>query len=166
MQLTRINETFPPLKDKKIHKLYIVQICKKTKTQEPLENLFLRRQQVFELYEQLNPIELKLNDDSFINKMKKYKNITYKFKPLGLLFPGTIINDTNQIFLTCRELSKAKTASINGNTVNILGVINLDQIKDWEKVTEETVWVNVNFKNLKDKNSEHYTFRFTAKKLG
>ena len=61
--------------------------------------------------------------------------MTYKFTAVGLLFPATIQNDTNQIFVTCRELNKAKTALINGKI--FLGVINFDKINSWE---------NANFK--------------------
>ena len=61
--------------------------------------------------------------------------MTHKFTAVGLLIPATIQNDTNQIFVTCRELNKAKTALINGKI--FLGVINFSKINSWE---------NANFK--------------------
>ena len=69
--------------------------------QEPLDSLFVRGQQDFDLYEQLNPIEIKITDDTVIKKLNKYKQIKYRFTLTGLLFPASIQNDTNQIFLTC-----------------------------------------------------------------
>ena len=93
----------------------------------------MRGQQDFEFHDQLNPIETKITDYTFINRLKKYKRPTYKFTPVGLLFLATIQNDTNQIFVTCRELNKAKTALINRKILNILSVINLDKINSWEE---------------------------------
>ena len=60
------------------------------------------------LHDQLNPIEIKITDDTFTNKLKIYKRTTYKFTPVGLLFAAVIQNNTNQIFVTCRKLNKAK----------------------------------------------------------
>ena len=50
---------------------------KKRKMQEPLDSLFVRGQQDFDLYEQLNPVEIKITDDAIINKLNKYKQIRY-----------------------------------------------------------------------------------------
>ena len=105
----------------------------------------MRGQQDFELHDQLNPIEIKITDNTFINRLKKYKRTTYKFIPLGLLFPATSQNDTNQIFVTCRELSNGKIALINGKILNILCVINHDKINSWEKIKGKPIWVNTNF---------------------
>ena len=69
--------------------------------QEPLDSLFVRGQQDFDLYKQLNPIEIKITDDTVIKKLNKYKQIKYRFTPIRLLFPASIQNDTNQIFLSC-----------------------------------------------------------------
>ena len=98
--------------------------------QELLDSLFVRGQQDFGLFEQLNPVEIKITDDTVINKLSKYKQIKHRFTPLGLLFPASIQNNTNQIFLTCQELNKAKAALINRKIVSILGMINLDKINE------------------------------------
>ena len=133
--------------------------------QGPLDSLFVRDHQDFDLYEQLNPLEIKIMDDTVINKLNKYKQIKYRFTPLGLLFPASIQNDTNQIFLTCQELNKAKTALTNGKIVSILGVINLNKINEWNKIKGKSIWINANFEDIKDKNSEHISFSFETKNL-
>ena len=117
---------------------------------EPIDTLIVRGQQDFELHDQLNPIKIKITDDTFINSLKKYKRATYKFTHACLLFPATIQNNTSQIFVTCRELNKAKTALINGKILNILGVINLDKINSWEKIKGKSSWVNANFEERRD----------------
>ena len=104
-------------------------------------------------------------DDTVINKSNKYKQIKYRFTPLGLLFPVRIQNDTNQIFFTCREFNKVKTALINRKIVSILGVINLDKINEWDKIKGKSVRINANFEDIKDKNSEHTSFSFETKNL-
>ena len=58
--------------------------------QEPLDSLFVSCQENFDLFKQLNPIEIKIMDDTVINKLNKYKQIKYRFTPLGLLFPVSI----------------------------------------------------------------------------
>ena len=165
LQLTKIDRTFPQTKDKKMHELCIVQTGKKRKMQGPLDSLFVRDQQDFDLYEQLNPIEIKITDDTVINKLNKYKQIKSRFTMLGLLFPANIQNDTNQIFLTCRELNKAKTGLINGKILSILGMINLDKINEYNKIKGKSVWINANFEDIKDKNSEYISFSFETKNL-
>ena len=132
---------------------------------ERLDSLFIRGQQDFDLFEQLNLIEIKIMDDTVINKLNKYKKIKHRFTLLGLLFRVSIQNDTNEIFLTCRELNKAKTALINGKIVSILRVINLDKINEWGKIKGKSVWANANFEDIKDKNSEHISFSFETKNL-
>ena len=62
---------------------------------ESTDMLIVGGQQDFELHDQLNPVEIKITDDTFINRLNKYKKATYKFTPVGLLFPATIQNDTN-----------------------------------------------------------------------
>ena len=165
LQLTKIDGTFPRTKDKKVHELFIVQMRKKKKNARVVDSLFVRGQQNFDLYEQLNPIEIKITDDTVINKLNKYKQIKYRFTPLGLLFPASSQNDTDQIFLTCRELNKAKTALINRKIVSILRVINLNKINEWNKIKGTPIWINASFEDIKDKNSEHISFSFETKDL-
>ena len=39
-----------------------------------------------------------------------------------------------KIFVICRELNDAKVALINDKISNILGVINLNKIENWEYI--------------------------------
>ena len=45
----------------------------------------MRVQQNFEKYNQLNPIEMKIEDNQVIHILKNVKNATYHFIPIGLL---------------------------------------------------------------------------------
>ena len=97
--------------------------------------------------------------------LEKYKGALYQFTPIGLLFLLSVTNNTNQIFVTCCELNKAKIALINGKILNILQVIKLNKINNWEKIKGKSVWVNVNFEELKDKKSGHFAFSFKTYNL-
>ena len=78
---------------------------------EPVETLIVRAQQNFDVVGGLNPIQVQITDDTALNLLKKYKNVTYKVTTLGLLFPASIKNSTDQIFITVNNLSGVKKAS-------------------------------------------------------
>ena len=133
---------------------------------EPIETVIVRGQQKFDLYDKLNPIQIKINDDRILNIFKKHKNVYYKLTTIGILFPSSITNDTEQIFVTCRALNDAKIALINGKIYNIFGLINLNKINNWKYVKEKSFWVNVNFDETDQiNNSEHIYFTFEASLL-
>ena len=54
----------------------------------------------------------------------------YKWTLLGILFTTSITNDTEQIFITCRELNDVKKAIINNKIYGLLGIIDLKKIND------------------------------------
>ena len=68
-----------------------------------------------------------------LNILKKHKNSYYKPTQIGL-FLSSVQNDTKKIFVICRELNDAKVALINDKISNILGVINLNKIENWEYI--------------------------------
>ena len=79
--------------------------------QEPIETVIIRAQQNFEIVSGLNPVQIEIEDDIVVNLLNKYKNVAYKLTPLGILFPASIKNDTEQIFMTCRELNEIKKSA-------------------------------------------------------
>ena len=86
--------------------------------------------------------------------------------PTYILFPSSVTNDTKQIFVTCRTLNEAKILLINGKIYNILGIINLNKINDWEYIKGKSLWVNVNFDGADQiNNSAHIYFSFMTSSL-
>ena len=75
---------------------------------ESIETVIICAQQSFEIAGGLNPVQIEIDDDTVLNIFKKYRNVRYTLTPLGLLFPASVKNDTDQIFLTCRELNDLK----------------------------------------------------------
>lgn len=67
-QLTNVTLT-----DKKVHEFSIAKIGRKGKRplMNPLETLMIRGQQSFELHDQINPIQIRTDDDRVVNTLKK-----------------------------------------------------------------------------------------------
>ena len=76
------------------------------------------------------------------------------------MYPSSVTNDTKQVFATCRELSNAKVALINGKIYSLLGIINLDKISNWEYIMGKSLWVNISFNEQEQINDKHLSFSF------
>ena len=64
---------------------------------------------------------------------KIYKNVVYRLTPLGILFPASMKNNTEQVFITCRELNDIKKALINGKMYGLLGITDLKKLVTGKK---------------------------------
>ena len=129
---------------------------------EPAETIIIRAQQNFDV--DLNPMQIEIKDDIIINLLKKYKNVVYNITPLGLLFPATVTNDTNQIFITAKELSGVKKSFLNNKVYDLLAVTDLNKITNWAEVKAESVSTNVAFKSHKEiNNNSHLCFLFVTR---
>ena len=73
--------------DIKTYEISMVNFGKKRKRRmEFVDSIIVRGQQNFKNYNQLNPIEVKIEDDKILNTLNKYKSTNYQFLPVGLLF--------------------------------------------------------------------------------
>ena len=86
---------------------------------EPIETVIIRAQQDFDVLGGLNPIQIQISDDAVLNLLQKCKNVAYKITPTGLLFPISIINDTNYIFITVNNINGVKKGILNYKIYNI-----------------------------------------------
>ena len=113
-QLAQINGSDVKTTNNKIHHLSIIKIGKKRKRQmsELIQTIIIRAQD-FDVDGGLNPIQIEIKDNNITNLLKKYKNVIYKITPLGLLFPTSIKNTTDQIFILAKNLSGVKKSIIN-----------------------------------------------------
>ena len=96
---------------------------------EPTEMVIIRAQQNFEIAGVLNLLQIEIEDDRVLYIFKKYKNVLYRLTPLGILIPASVKNNTDQIFLTSRELNDIKKALIKSKSYGLLGIINLKKNK-------------------------------------
>ena len=132
--------------------------------QEPIETIIIRAQQNCDIDGGLNPIEIEIKDDRITNLLKKYKNVVYKITPLGILFPVSITNDTTQIFILGKNLSGVKKYILNKKIFDILTIVNLKKINNWNDIKGQSVWTNAAFKDHKEiSDSSHICFPFITK---
>ena len=112
-QLTNISAKIPKLKDKTVYNFFLTRIGQKRKKQmaEPIVKVIIWAQQSFEIAGGLNLVQITVEDDRVLNIFKKYENVLNRLTPLGILFPVSVKNNTEQIFLTSRELNDIKKNS-------------------------------------------------------
>ena len=96
--------------------------------EEPVETIMICAQQSLEIVGGLNPIQTEIEDDRVVNMLKKDKNVKYKWTLLGILFPASVKNNTELVFITWRELNDVKKALTNSKIYGLLG------LTDWKKL--------------------------------
>ena len=134
--------------------------------QEPIETIVFRARQNFDVEGRLNPIQFELENDGILNALKKYINVMYRTTPIGLLFPASIKNDTQQILVTCRQLNGVKKAILNGRIYELMAIIDLNKINSWEEIKGKSIWINTAFKDQKEiNNNSHVCFLFVTSSL-
>ena len=80
--------------------------------------------------------------------LKKHKNVTYKLTPLGILFPASIKNNAEQVFITCRELNDVKKSLINSKMYDLPGIIDLKN-NNWDETKDQSIWINATLEEHK-----------------
>ena len=165
LQLTHVNGSDVTTNDKKIHHFSIAKLGKRKKNMpEPIETIIIRAQQNFDIDGGLNTIEIEIKDNRITNILKKYKNATYKIIPLRLLFPASVTNDTSQIFVLGKNLNGVKKSILNQKIFDILAVIDLNKINNWNDIKGQSIWTNTAFKDHREiNNNSHLCFPFTTK---
>ena len=71
---------------------------------------------------------------------EKYKKNLVKFSLDGLLFFRSIKNETEKIFVTVGGLMDGKCGFINEKLYQTIGVINLNEIKNWSEIKKSSRW--------------------------
>ena len=159
-QLAQIDRSEVKTSDNKIHHFSIIKLGKRRKKgmSELIETIIIRAQQDFDVAGGLNSVQIEIKDDSnYI--LKKYKNVVYKITALGILFPASVTNDTSQIFVLGKKLSGVKKSILNKKLFDILAVIDLNKINNWNDIKGQSIWTNATFKDRKEINNNN-TFVF------
>ena len=136
LQLGHVDGTEVKTNDKKINDFSITKLRKRKKVvmSEPVGTIIIRAQQNFDVVGGLNSIQIEIEDDRITNILKKYKNAVYKITALDVLFPATVTNNTNQIFITAKELNGLKKGFLNNKLYNLLAVNDLNKINNRAEV--------------------------------
>ena len=74
-----------------------------------VENVFIKGLYNFDIWNTLNPTQIKLEQDKLLKIIKNYNNkdFIYRFLVEGLTFRRGITSDASFLFITCNGLSKA-----------------------------------------------------------
>ena len=78
-----------------------------------LDFIIIRAQQIFEEGKEINPIEIKIEDNRIRNVFDRYKNNKVRSKPIGMFMASSVVNDTKKIFLQTAGLKSARYALLN-----------------------------------------------------
>ena len=155
------------LRKRKINNLLIISTFsknRKRKMRDILETIMVKALQKFENYMVLNPLDIDIRSNYMTKILDDFKYFTYQVMLKNILFSANIVNNTQQIFVTCHNLDSAKKALINGKLYSILGIINLSEIKNWEEVKGKSIYVNAKFDDITS-NTEtaiHFGFKFNS----
>ena len=167
-QLTGIRGKIPKLKDKKVLNFSLTRTGQKRKRQmtEPIETVIIRAQQIFEIAWGLNLVQIEIEDDRVLNIFKKYKNVLYRLTPIGILFPASVKNNTEQIFITCRKVNNVKKFLIASKIYDLSRIIDPKKINNWDEIKSQSIWINTTLEEQKKiNNSRHLCFHFSTKTL-
>ena len=96
--------------------------------------------------------------------LKNHKNVACKLTPLRILFPVSIKNDTEHVFITCRALNDVKKALINNKSYGLLWINDLRKINNGDEIKGQSIWINATLEEKKEiNNSRHLCFPFSTK---
>ena len=103
--------------------------------------------QNYNVDEKLHPIEITVRDSEIQVKLSRYGTQRYRYRFIveSLLVSSSVVQDTNMIFLICNGFNDARDSLINRKLYKSIGVVNINEIKDWTKLKGESKWVNITF---------------------
>ena len=124
----------------------------KRKMVEVIDTIIVKALQCYDKYSTLNP---KIIHD--------YKGFTFEVRLINVLFSSSLENDTQNIFIVCHNLNSAKKALINNKIYSLLGIINLNEIKQWSEMKRKLLYFNAKIDDSHYmQNAKHFGFKFKS----
>ena len=109
LQITKVSRKEIQTTDNTVHNFQIAKIGKKRKQKmNVVDFISVRRQQQFEENADINPIEIKIENEKIQLMLQKYNKYIIRFKLESPIFSSSIKNNTEKIFLVTNGLSNAK----------------------------------------------------------
>ena len=135
LRITKVSRKEIQTTDSKVHNFQITKISKKGKQKmNVVDFISVLGQQQFEKNTKINPIRIKIENEKAQIMFLKYSKYIIRLKLESLILSSSIKNDTEKIFLVTNGLSDAKYSLINDELFQTIGVINLRDIENWEKI--------------------------------
>ena len=130
---------------------------------EVIDTIIVKALQSYDKYSTLNPLEINLNSNYLSKIIHDYKGFTFEVRLINVLFSSSLENDTQNIFIVCHNLNSAKKAHINNKIYSLLGIINLKEIKQWNKMKGKLLYVNAKIDDSHYmENAKHFGFKFKS----
>ena len=155
------------LKDDNIHNLLLIstekltRVGQKKKMVEIVDKILVKALQNYDKYTTLNPLEVNLNSNYLSKIIHDYKGYIFEVRLINVLFSSNITNDTQNIFITCQNLTSAKKVLINDKIYYLLGIINLNEIKQWNEMKGKSLYVNAKIDDSHYmQTAKHFGFTF------
>ena len=98
-ELKHVSGTDLETEDNRLYEILFTRLSKSKKSIKILDFLIIRGQQVFEEGRDINPIEIKIEDNRVRNLFEMYKGNKVRFKLIGLLIASSVVNNKEKIFL-------------------------------------------------------------------
>ena len=111
----------------------------------------------------LTQIEINICNSEIQGKLSRYGTQRYKYCFIidSLLITLSVVQDTAVIFLICKGLDDARDSLINGKLYKTLGIININEIRDWTKIKRESECINIIFNDSENPAlGKHFAFAF------
>ena len=149
VQIAKVSGQKIETTDQKIHNFQLTKIGKKRKARmTTIDFISIGGQQNFGDDAEINPIEIKKENDKIQNMFEKYKKNSVKFSLEGLLFSSATKNETEKMFVTVGGLIDVKYGLINGKLYQAIGVTNLNEIENWNEIKKSSRWVIIETQNI------------------
>ena len=128
---------------------------------EIVEKVLIKALQDYNNYTTLNPLDVNLNSNYLSKVIDDYKGFIFEVRLINVLFSANFTNDTQNIFITCQNLTSAKKALINDKIYYLLGIINLNEIKQWKEMKNKSLYVNAKIHDSHYmETAKHFGFAF------
>ena len=135
----------------------------KRKMVEVIDTIIVKALQSYDKYSTLNPLEINLNSNYLSKIIHDYKGFTFEVRLINVLFISSLENDTQNIFIVCHNLNSAKKALINNKIYSLLGIIDLNEIKQWNEMKGKSLYVNAKIDDSHYmQNAKHFGFKFKS----
>ena len=135
----------------------------KRKMLDVIDTIIVKALQSYDKCSTLNPLEINLNSNYLSKIIHDYKGFTFEVRLINVLFSSSLENDTQNNFIVCHNLNSAKKALINNKIYSLLGIINLNKIKQWSEMKGKSLYVNAKIDdNHYMQNAKHFGFKFKS----
>ena len=135
----------------------------KRKMVEVIDTIIVKALQSYNKYSTLNPLEINLNSNYLSKIIHDYKGFTFEVRLINILFSSSLENDTQNIFMVYHNLNSTRKALINNKIYLLLGIINLNEIKQWSEMKGKSLYVNAKIGDSPYmQNAKHFGFKFKS----